>query len=159
MTQKSCINCAYCYRSHPEFGDDYSEGEWYGFSSYCHLNMWKIGYETGPGENILDDAYDLTYSTQDRSPKSTEDLKNQFSENVFDDIFCLTRVPMSDRKWYDLAKYNCRHYFAEESRGAMTREKCRDEQLEIKAIRRFWIPVVISVIAVGIAIYSLGVAQ
>ncbi len=163
MTRKFCINCAYFYRSHSELGVDYIEGDWYGFSSNCHLNMWKIGYEIAPNENILEDAYNLTHTAPGRIPKSTEDLKNQFSKNVFDDVFCLTRVPMSDRKWHDLAKYKCRHYFAEKSRGAMSHEKCREEQLEIETSRRFWIPIAIStsasLLAVCISLFSLGVAQ
>ncbi len=150
---QSCQKCAYFHRSHPEFVDDGEEGEWLGFSSYCHLKMWQIGYEECPGENILSRAYknlEQEDGEPEVAPKTEEELRREYGND-----FGITIVPMKNKKWYDLAEKNhCRHFFPKTKMSAMSREKCREEQLEIKASWRFWIPTAIAVAAIAISIFG-----
>ena len=153
MTRKSCITCAYNAYGEKFLGEIYPDTIWRGYIAECQRQIWTVGYQISPDTNILEDAYNRgpdEYSNAGYIKKSIDELKQEFPED-----FGLTKVPLSDRKWHDLAKYKCRHYYPEKKRGAMSREKCWEEHQQRKQDLRFWIPILVSGTAIFIAIISL----
>ena len=153
MTHKSCLTCAYNTRGKKELDEVYSDTRWCGYTAKCQRQIWTVGYEISPDTNILEDAHNRGWDGSHQAgylEKSIEKLKQEFPED-----FDLTKVPLSDRKWHDLAKYKCRHYYPEKKRGAMSRKKCWEEHQQRKQDLRFWIPILVSGSAIFIAIISL----
>ena len=133
MTHKSCLTCAYNAGGKKELDEVYSDKIWCGYTAKCQRQMWITQYE-GAGYLV----------------KSIDELKQEFPED-----FGLTKVPLSEGQWCDLAKYKCHHYYPEKERGTMTREKCWEDHQQRKQDLRFWVPILISGSAILIAIISL----
>ena len=144
MTHKSCITCAYNAYGEKFLGEIYPDTIWRGYIAECQRQIWTVGYQISPGTNILKDAHnhvpDKCGNVKDIK-KSIDELKQIFPED-----FDLTKVPLSDGKWHDLAKYKCRHYYPERKRGTMSREKCWEEHQQRKERVRFVVTTSLSII-------------
>ena len=139
MTHKSCLNCAYFI----DFDQKHEENEkpkpkpWMGFTVSCYLKMWACNLNYIE-INVIKDASAMDDFDAKDSRKSFEEIKKEMGDD-----FTISTVPLSKGKPKELANHDCPHYFPEKKRGAMSHEKCREEQLADKKMakddRRFLI--------------------